>query len=167
MDHSRHALREPHVGAGQVVLRPARPTDVSFLYILRTDPLAAWASAHPPPSYAEHTAWLARTLTDPARRLYVAEDGLTLCRPTRERIGTARLDLRGEAAAEVSLTVAPWRRSQGIGRAILAALDAEAARLGLRALHATVRPEHDISIRLFSGAGYKGTGALWVKAVSL
>jgi RimJ/RimL family protein N-acetyltransferase len=87
-------------------LRPAKFSDASLLFNWRNDPLTRLASVNTSPVlWAEHIAWLARTIGNPDRTLLVAEvdDGLP--------VGTVRIDQDNE----MSWTVAPEHRRKGYG----------------------------------------------------
>ncbi|MCA9795568.1 MAG: GNAT family N-acetyltransferase [Candidatus Eremiobacteraeota bacterium] len=102
----------------EVTLRPAGLEDARLLLEWRNDPVTRSASHNGAPvGRAEHEAWLARSLADPGRRLYVAETA-------GEPVGTVRAD-RLERGWELSWTVAPTARGRGVGtRAVQAALRA-------------------------------------------
>lgn len=133
-----------------LVLRRAVPGDCERLLAWRNDPLIRERSfTTGVVSAADHQRWLARTLADPDRRLFVAEQA---GRP----LGQLRLDRDG-AEAEVSIAVAPAARGRGVAAAMLAAADLEAARWGLDCLQARVKPSNVRSLRLFRRNGYAET----------
>ena len=130
-------------------LRAASGTDGEMLWRWRNDPETRSASFDGGVVPLDrHLAWLAATLARGDRRLYVVErDGVA--------VGTARLDLDG-GMAEVSITVAPEARGQGVGTAALEALAAEAfGPLGLARLVARVKSQNRASRVAFERAGFR------------
>lgn len=98
---------------------------------------------------ADHLAWLASSLADDKRVLLVASD------PAGD-VGTVRWDLVDPGVWEVSITVAPDRRGQGLARPLLSAGE-EALHETVgdpRVLDATVHEDNAASRRLFASAGY-------------
>jgi RimJ/RimL family protein N-acetyltransferase len=99
-------------------------------------------------SWEEHVAWLESSLPRPDRLLLVAVDG-------NGPVGTVRWDQAEEAEWEVSITVAPQRRGQGLAKALLAAGERVLTKAagGVWCL-ATVHTGNVASRRLFLAAGY-------------
>ncbi|MEZ5776597.1 MAG: GNAT family N-acetyltransferase [Hyphomicrobiaceae bacterium] len=126
----------------EVTLRPAGLEDARLLLEWRNDPVTRSASHNGAPvGRAEHEAWLARSLADPGRRLYVAETA-------GEPVGTVRADRDGEAW-ELSWTVAPGARGRGLGTAMVVAL----ARLLDGPVRAEVKAGNRSSARIAEAAG--------------
>jgi RimJ/RimL family protein N-acetyltransferase len=98
---------------------------------------------------AEHQEWLRRTVFEKARVLLIASDGFG-------DVGTVRWDRSGASSWEVSITVAPNRRGQSLGRSLLAcgeqALLAHTA--GPVIAIAAIRTDNAASRRLFTRSGY-------------
>jgi RimJ/RimL family protein N-acetyltransferase len=90
-------------------LRPAAMTDASLLLGWRNDPQTRANSRDTEKVQpAEHQQWLAQTLQNSERQLYIAElDGTP--------VGTVRADWGGRAY-ELSWTTAPEHRRKGYGR---------------------------------------------------
>lgn len=90
--------------------------DADYLLALRNDPVTRANSRSISEVPRErHMEWLAASLTDRSRRLYIAhgEHG--------ERVGSGRLDRRHNEV-ELSITVNPAYRGKGYARKIVAAL---------------------------------------------
>ena len=105
------AYRQPHDDDGErkseLALRPATLDDWEMLLQWRNDPITRSASINTAEiAPQEHRSWLTRCLADPNRTLLIAE---LAGRP----VGTVRID-DGEQA-EMSWTVAPSARGQGVG----------------------------------------------------
>lgn len=98
-----------------ITLRPATADDAKRLFDWRNDPETRASSGDTREiGWVEHVAWLDRTLTNTARRLYIGEaDG--------RAIGTVRAD-RADGGWELSWTVAPEARGRGFGRTMVRTL---------------------------------------------
>jgi RimJ/RimL family protein N-acetyltransferase len=103
---------------------------------------------------AAHTRWLAATLADPEIHLFIARDA------EGRDVGTGRIDYRGRGTAELSLTVAPAHRRRGYAGAIIAALGAEADRLGWHTHVARIKETNPASLRAFRQAGFVSDGCI-------
>lgn len=121
-------------------LRPATLDDAPLLLAWRNDPDTR-ANSHNTAkvTLAEHRAWLEATLANPARTLWIAEDG--------GPVGTVRCD-HGEVS-ELSWTVAPEARGKGVGRRMVALAVAE---VGGR-IRAEVKTGNHASARIAESAG--------------
>jgi len=96
------------MGLDDLRLRPARTNDAERLLQWRNDPDTRAASVHTAEvTPAEHDSWLARSLANPDRKVFIAERW-------GEPVGTVRGD-RSPAGWELSWTVAPGSRGQGLG----------------------------------------------------
>ncbi|QUX97221.1 N-acetyltransferase [Marinomonas sp. CT5] len=97
-------------------LRPANRNDAERLLVWRNDPQTRQASHHGEViSLEAHMAWLEKSLKSPdQRRLWVAE-------MNGKAVGTCRAD-RVENAWELSWTVAPESRGQGVAHQMLSQL---------------------------------------------
>ncbi len=128
-----------------LTLRPATPSDAGNLFAWRNDPeTRANSRTSDPVPWRDHVAWL--NADAPKRRLMIAErDGVP--------VGTVRLDI-GDDEAEISWTVAPAARSQGVGTAMVQAALASAP----RRLIAYIKPENAPSLRLAERCGFRPVG---------
>ncbi|MEA5090915.1 UDP-2,4-diacetamido-2,4,6-trideoxy-beta-L-altropyranose hydrolase [Solidesulfovibrio sp.] len=107
-------------------LLPARAADAETLLAWRNDPqTVAVSHTDRPVAPDEHRRWLAASLKNPDRRLYLAEEGGVPA-------GTVRLDRDGDGWL-LSWTVAPGFRGRGLGKAMV--------RLAADALSGPVRAE--------------------------
>jgi RimJ/RimL family protein N-acetyltransferase len=138
-------------------LRPATSADSATLLQWRNDARTReWARTTLASAQSEHEDWLTRLLADPSRLLFVLQR-------ERQDVASVRLDLSdvsddsGDARqAEISITVAPEVRGQGVGSQALAATAAYAADSLPRVRHilAVVNRGNEASVRLFTKAGY-------------
>ncbi len=130
-------------------VRPAALADAHALLAWRNDPATRRNSRQQHAVQPdEHRTWLEASLSREDRVLLIAADG-------SGDVGTVRWDRVGDAEWEVSITVAPERRGQGLARLLLAAGEQELARTErVRATYAEVHASNQASVRLFAAAGY-------------
>ncbi|WP_210026738.1 GNAT family N-acetyltransferase [Methylobacterium sp. PvR107] len=120
-------------------LRHARPSDASWLLEWRNDPATRLASISEAEVDAEsHEAWLLKAIAGAGRTLLIAE--------TDRPVGVVRLDF-GDST-EMSWTVAPEARGQGIG------LQMVRAALPSGRVFACIKSENIPSQRIAAGAGF-------------
>ncbi len=111
---------------------------------------AAFAGLEPP------SGVLGETVADLAARqrngiVLVAEAG-------DEFIGSVFCAMKGDGLDLTRLAVAPARRQRGVGRALIAAAEAEARALGARRVTLRVRKNLSGNRRYFEGFGFAATG---------
>jgi len=125
-----------------VKLRSARMEDAELLLSWRNDPVTRSFSRNAlPVDRTEHLEWLRRTLEDPARKLFIAEErGVP--------VGTVRADFDGRAH-ELSWTVAPEARGRSVGRRMVQLLVRRAG----GPLRAQIKASNSASIRIAETAG--------------
>ena len=117
--------------------REASPDDAERIYRWSNDPATREASfSSAPISWDEHTAWLAARLRRTDAATYIALDA------SGHDVGLVRFDPRPQGLVEIGVTVAPERRRQGWGGALV---DAGCRRW------AAVRGEAIIEARIKSG----------------
>ena len=128
----------------EMVLRPADLNDSDRLFQWRNDPQTRTASRNPRElGRAEHQAWLEDAVSRDDRQLMIAEvDG--------QAVGTVRVD-RGDDGCEISWTVAPAARGQGVGQRMVSQL---VAKLEGR-LWSEVRSGNEASSRIAESAGMR------------
>jgi RimJ/RimL family protein N-acetyltransferase len=133
------------VATPDVVLRRATMLDAEILLAWRNDPATRNNSLTTSSIDAkEHGRWLASTLSNSERQLWIAEtDG----RP----VGTVRVD-HDDAGYLLSWTVAPEARSQGVGKLMVADI---VGRLGSGAIRAEVKADNLASVRIAEHVGLK------------
>jgi len=144
---------------GQVTLRRLAPEDIERTYRWQQHPdIRRYARDPRPPTWAEHTAWVTRELSDPGCVLDIVEHDATPA-------GVVRLDRiereGADAAYEVSIYVAPELTGRGIGAAALKALRRMAPEA---VLVAHVLPANTASHALFAAAGYVLQDGVYVSA---
>lgn len=132
------------VNGDTLTLRPAALEDADRLLEWRNDPDTRSASHRSAPVLRdEHLAWLATTLADPDRRLYIAEeDGVP--------VGSVRADLRG-GCFELSWTMAPSARGRGVAKRVVALLASRIA----EPIWAEVKAGNLASARIAEHAGMR------------
>jgi UDP-2,4-diacetamido-2,4,6-trideoxy-beta-L-altropyranose hydrolase len=138
----------------RLALRRATLDDARRLLEWRNDDSVRLVSLNSTPiAWGEHLAWLQRKLADPDHFHWIAEsDG--------EPSGSVRFDI-ADGKARVSITVAPDRRGERLGRRLLA--EGERRLLDERGdvvqFAAEILPGNRPSRRLFERAGYSLSGA--------
>ncbi|TWU37667.1 UDP-2,4-diacetamido-2,4,6-trideoxy-beta-L-altropyranose hydrolase [Novipirellula aureliae] len=147
VDELRRVNRERNEidGAKSLLLREATLNDWKLLLEWRNDIETREASLNQHSiSESEHKAWLNKYLSDPENHLWIAE-------VNGEPVGTVRLD-QGEPR-ELSWTVAPDARGQGIGRSMV-----QTVLLTMRsAVHAIARTNNIASCRIARSVGFHVT----------
>jgi spore coat polysaccharide biosynthesis predicted glycosyltransferase SpsG/RimJ/RimL family protein N-acetyltransferase len=140
----------PEVPSWRLRSRRASMEDAGELLRWRNDPLTRSSSRSTNEvAETEHVAWLESSLKREDRLLLVVFDA-------SGDVGVVRWDRLTPGEWEVSVTVAPERRGQGLAKPMLhagedALLDEVAALTGLVAV---VHEGNEASRRLFAGAGY-------------
>lgn len=135
-----------------MIVRPARAEDADLLLAWANDPVTRAASFHSGQiERATHLDWLARVLASPRIRLLIGEeDGVP--------VGQVRFELSDDGTASGGISVAPDRRGQGLGRALLeagvAAVRSDPA-FASAPLVARVRVNNERSLRLFASVGFQ------------
>ena len=94
-----------------------------------------------------HVAWLAESLQNPMRKLYIADE-------EGRAVGTVRVDTAGDAIQSFSWTVAPSSRGRGFGKAMVGL-----ALQGLKGkIIARIKPQNIPSIKIVKVYGFKNIG---------
>lgn len=133
-----------------VAVRPVTEQDADLLLAWRNDPGTRAASIGTEAVAPDaHRRWLAASLQSDDRVLLVGTDG-------RGPVGTVRWDRVSPGEWEVSVTVAPERRGEGLARGLLSSGEDALCRRedGPVTLLARVKPDNAPSLRLFAAAGY-------------
>jgi len=137
-------------------LRRAELNDAGRLFDWRNDPETIAASINSEAvKSADHLVWLSKSLENPSRELLIAMDG-SFC------VGTVRFD-KSEERTEVSWTVNPAFRKQGIGSAML-----REAVNGRSNLFACIKSANTASQKIAKRAGFilakDGDLQEWIRA---
>lgn len=134
--------------AERLFLRPVQDGDCEFLYKWRNDPQTqAMSITTGAVSWDDHVRWFQASLSNPYRILLIGEKW-------GKRVGVVRFDVHDEAA-EVSVTVAPDVRRQGVGRAMLAeGCHALLASGRVRRITARIKNRNKSSLRAFTRVGF-------------
>jgi RimJ/RimL family protein N-acetyltransferase len=135
-----------------VRLRAVTPEDCERTFGWANDPATRAASFRSAPiERAEHERWFRGSLDSPVRALLIAElEGAA--------IAVVRFDYSESNGTELSLTLAPERRGQGLSLPVLQAAVRRARNEGLARLVARIRPANERSIRSFTRAGFQPCG---------
>jgi RimJ/RimL family protein N-acetyltransferase len=137
----------------ELSLRPASEDDAALLREWRNDPVTRTASRNTAEvGTEEHATWLTAVLADPARLLLICELG-------GEPAGQVRFDRLGEQSYEISISLAPAARGQGLSPSFIS-LAVEQLRESHRdaEVEAHVREENPGSLAAFRRAGFRPSG---------
>ncbi len=137
----------------ELSLRPASEDDAALLREWRNDPEARTASRNTTEvGIEEHAAWLTAVLADPARLLLI-------CELEGEPAGQVRFDRLGERSYEISVSLAPAARGQGLSPSFIS-LAVKRLRESHRdaKVEAHVREENARSLAAFRRAGFHPSG---------
>jgi len=99
-----------------IKLRPVRLDDKNDLLAWANDPETMNSRFNKRPiSIQEHEAWFNRSLSNPGRMIYLAED------EGGNKLGAIRLDRLSERVIEYDINVAPIMRGKGYSASMIAA----------------------------------------------
>ena len=125
-------------------LRSAVHLDAELLFKWRTDPETKKNSfSMPPANLGEHRVWLDATLDNANCKLFIVERG-------SESVGTIRSDYISDGVFELSWTISPHHRGQGIASGILTAY--VNANVGI--FFARIKSENVASLRVVRKCGF-------------
>lgn len=128
--------------------RPATIEDAQMLLDWRNEPSTRSASRNKDEiSWPEHISWLSKTLAREDRKLLIVEHGDI-------PVGTARWDQLAEDKWEVSITVNPALRGQGLARGVLRAAEEVLEIKTPTQLVAAIHLDNAASRSLFAQAAY-------------
>ena len=137
----------------ELSLRPASEEDAALLREWRNDPETRAASRTTAEvGIEEHATWLAAVLADPARQLLI-------CELAGEPAGQVRFDRLAERRYEISISLAPSARGQGLSPSFIS-LAVQQLRESHRdaRVEAHVREENTRSLATFRRAGFRPSG---------
>ena len=129
-----------------IALRPARPGDLAALVALEQATFAYDRMS--PRQFRRHLA--------------SANAILLIAEVAGELLGSALLFLRrgSDLARLYSLATAAAARGRGVGRALLCAIEAQAAARGVRRIRLEVRRDNTAAVALYERHGYRRVAAL-------
>jgi RimJ/RimL family protein N-acetyltransferase len=135
-----------------LTVRPGRPDDWEAVWRWRRDPVTRAMSRRTHELAPEVVrAELEAALAGAGKRLVIAEREGTPC-------GVIRFDRQEDGRWEVSLNLAPEARGRGLARPALEGAIGLAFPDGAPPLAAEIRPENDVSRRLFEALGFVRAG---------
>ncbi len=137
----------------ELKLRLVREGDCGLLFEWAEDPMARAASFHSAAIvWEDHTRWFTERLQDPHSVIYIGENAVD------KPLGLVRFQIKGEKAV-LSVNVAPEFRSAGWGRELLALSTRSLVRTSsVRRVDALVKPDNQVSVRLFEASGFRRSG---------
>jgi RimJ/RimL family protein N-acetyltransferase len=141
------SMLDDNAPRGALELRPAALGDAELVWLWRNDPATrAQSRTTAPIAWQDHIGWFTRALSDPGRRLIIAErNGLP--------VGMVRFDpADADDGFQVSIAVGPDARASGVGSALL---QAGCALFPGARIHAFLRSGNEPSRRLFEACGFQ------------
>lgn len=133
-------------------LRAATDDDCERLLDWRNDPVSVeFSLSRRTVPRSEHQHWFTSVRDSPTTRIWVGE-------VSGRAVGQVRIDL-GADGADVAITVDPAQRRNGYGTRLIAALQDECRRLGVRVLIARIDERNVASLRMFRACGFTGAGS--------
>ena len=139
---AQHSTAQHSTAQHSIRIREATLSDLEVLFEWRNDPITRSSSHNTDPVQIDgHTKWLASVLSNPSRKLYIAESGVI-------PIGTVRCDY-DDHGVELSWTVAPTARGKSLGKQMVKLV----ADVQTRPIRAEVKDGNTASerIALYSG----------------
>jgi UDP-2,4-diacetamido-2,4,6-trideoxy-beta-L-altropyranose hydrolase len=148
-----------------LVLRRVSIDDAALLFSWRNHPsIRAVSHQQAPLVYQDHETWLAQSLNNPNRLLWIAMQD-------QQPIGVIRFDRDSSemTKVEVSLYLAPEMQGKGLGQALLFAGEQQLHQTWRNVcfINADVLPSNAASLTLFERAGYTALPNRFCKQVSL
>jgi UDP-2,4-diacetamido-2,4,6-trideoxy-beta-L-altropyranose hydrolase len=136
----------------EITLRLAESTDAYVLWQWANDPITRRQSLNSEAiAWEQHQTWY-------AERLRSADTKFWLMEIAHLPVGQIRYDRTSADAAQISFSIAPAFRGQGLGTLFLEITPRLAAReLGISWVRGTVLRENDASRRAFLKAGFKSS----------
>ena len=130
-------------------LRDVRSGDCEMLWKWANNTATRAASFHSEPiPWEVHLEWFRKQLAAPDTRFYIAVNALG------ESVGQIRFAL-SDSRATVSVSIAPEHRGTGYGSVLVRQASARVRReTSTRQLDAFVKPDNQVSVRVFLNAGY-------------
>lgn len=134
----------------ELFLRFAEPEDSKDLLTWRNDEGTRQASFNCNEITMEkHAKWLEETLADPERNLFI------ICDNKCNKLGQIRFD-KIKDATEISITINPKYRNQGIGSlALCKSSNIYTNNFGVKQLIAKLKKENIASLKAFEKAGFQ------------
>ncbi len=136
-------------------IRPVTETDIEELWVWRNDALTRRMERHDQPvPFNTYHAWMMTLLSDPGRRVLLAENSLN-----GDPVAVGIFSRRTFAQAEIGLTLNPRYRGLRQSTHLINSFTKLAREtLPFDVLSASIRSENIRSRRAFSRAGFKDAG---------
>lgn len=129
--------------------RPASLDDAKLLWTWANDPAvrtASFSTQHI--ALEEHSRWLRNKLSEPGSLIFIVEEG-------HHAVATFRAAKKNASVAEVSVTLAPEIRGQGLASELISRGTTAVLGWGVDQVHALIRTENQVSRRSFENAGFQ------------
>ncbi len=131
-------------------LRPVTEADAKQLFEWTNEPETRKNSfSSEPVLWENHIAWLEKKLADKNCLFFILKQ-------EEKPVGTIRLDVNPEAESGIiSYSIDKGCRGKGLGSKILALVEEQGKKYGLRYLSGSVKPQNKASSHCFSKNGYE------------
>lgn len=138
----------------QIIVRPARITDVRDVFELSNDPIVRKNSfLQEKILWEQHEPWFAQKLNDEKTIFYVIKS------PQEDFIGYVRFDPEGDLEHRISIHLVDSFRGKGLGKKIIEQATSQAINNGLtKTINAYIKEENVPSLKSFEKAGYGHAG---------
>lgn len=142
-----------------ITMRRAEPRDCRILWEWANEKAVRQASFDSSPiTWEQHSRWFAEQLGDGSCIFLIFEDDR--CIP----VGTARFRVKTSADAEISVTIAPEFRGQGLAPGLLSrAAESVFEDDSIERIHAFIRAENRGSVKSFENASFFLVGSTQVR----
>ena len=138
--------------AGALTLREATPLDAGTIYEVTKAAYEEYRGVLDPPSGVSREAL--ESVQD-----FLREGGSILALMDNTAVGAVRYERRDDGSLYVGrLAVLPSHRRRGIGRALMAAVEEEARRMGLTRITLGVRIQLPLNRAFYESLGYRADG---------
>ena len=145
--------------AQAVTMRRAQSSDCRILWEWANETAVRQASFDSSPiTWEQHSRWFAQQVSDAHSTFLIFEYDQAA------PVGTARFRATSDADLEISVTIAPEFRGQGLAPGLLDRAAESAFERGLiERIHAFIRAENRVSVKSFENAGFFLVGATQVR----
>jgi RimJ/RimL family protein N-acetyltransferase len=127
-------------------LEPVTLNDAHMLWDWANDPEVRHQSFHPEHiPWETHLRWLQQRLVEPNSKFFILRTA------KGEAVGQIRLEAIGKDDAMIHLSCSPACRGRGVGARMLQLAES----VGFRRLHALVKRDNTVSLRMFESAGFQ------------
>ena len=134
----------------KIKLRKANMIDCKDVFKWRNDPKTRQMSFDTKEiDFKDHEEWFKKSLKEPDRHMFIAEDGI-------RKIGVVRIDRLNADAGEININIAPGCRGKGYGSRLIKLATDKMIKTGkFSFIIARIKVSNVASIKAFEKAGYR------------